>query len=96
MTIGVDPEGLVQIVEAASLNQQQKSDMQQLMESGVFLPAVDAGRKVKTSIRVLLANEGCTQTPRPPDGETTWLPVKICPRGDTTLDQEVYVGGFLQ
>ena len=72
MTIGVDPEGLVQIVEAASLNQQQKSDMQQLMESGVFLPAVDAGRKVKTSIRVLLANEGCTQTPRPPDGETTW------------------------
>jgi hypothetical protein len=96
ITIGVDPEGHVQVVEADSLNQQQQSDVRQLTESWLFLPAVDAGRKVKTSVRVLLANEGCKQAPRPPDGDSNWLTVTVCPRGDTSQDQEVYVGGFLQ
>jgi hypothetical protein len=94
--ITVDPEGHVRVRDAGHLNLQQISDLQKVLESWLFLPAMDGGRRISADIPIVLENESCTQNLPTPQRITTWLTTVICPRGDASVEQEVYVGGFLQ
>jgi hypothetical protein len=96
ISIRVDASGHVQIMDMANLDHEQSSALQKHLESWLFLPALDGGRRISTTARISLLTNSCVQGPQSPEREKTWIPVVICPRHDPPLYQEVYVGGFLQ